>query len=159
MIFTVSLCFIFSSIWGVCFHPPLYFIYCSLEQRNMYFFLSRGTNCAGFQGIFGEKQAMAACRSTEEEIQLHPSLEVFVLINLRCISDLLNWEIQKGEEKGPCFIHAVVSSNEQLRNKPSVVQHCWLEITVNAGRICYEWCVHWMGVIMGKNRVIERKKM
>lgn len=119
MIFTISLCFIFSSIWGVCFHPPLYFIYCSLEQSCTYFFLSRGTNCAGFQGVFGEKQAMAACRSTEET-QLHPYLEMFVLINLRCISDLLNWEIQTGEKTGPCFIHAVVSSNEQLRNKPTI---------------------------------------
>lgn len=33
---------------------------------------------------------MGACRSTEEETQLHSYLEMFVLINLRCISDLLN---------------------------------------------------------------------
>lgn len=33
---------------------------------------------------------MTACRSTEQETQLRPYLGVFVLINLGCISDLLN---------------------------------------------------------------------
>lgn len=138
---------------------PLFYLLLSWAKE--YIFLSQQRNKLCWFPRYFWREANHDCLQEYRRDSATSLSGSVVLINLRCISDLLNWEIQKGQEKDPQFIHAVVSFTEQLRNKPSIVQCWWLEVTVNAGRLCYEWCVHWTCVIIGKkkNSIIGRENV
>lgn len=109
---------------------------------------------------------MTACRSTEEETQLLPYLEMFVLINLRCISDLLNWEIQKGEKTGPASFMLWFHPMNSLEVNPALSSIIgWKSLWTQAGsamngvfidRCCYGEKENSM---IGRKKVVTCRKL
>lgn len=100
---------------------PLYYLLLPWTKQYIFLFQQRN-NLGWFPRHFWREVSHDCLQRYRKDSQLHPYQDRFAVINLRCISDLLNWKIQKGEKTCSCFIHSVVSSNEHLRNKLNVVQ-------------------------------------